>query len=181
MRKDVCVCVSSVLDYNTDFTWDAQTGHPVANAVSWQDLRTLPLLDEVPAWSLAGQCRRRLGYAPGPYSSALHLAWRMRRDPAVLAAARAGRLRVGLSAAWLLATQGKPSGHHMDYSLVQALGLYDFRARRYWDEWLHFLDVPRHALPQAVPTLLGGCRFLWLLWRWLFYVGSSGTSRRCTS
>jgi glycerol kinase len=138
---------------NTDFAWDAQTGHPVANAISWQDLRTLPMLAELSAWPLADQCRRRLGYAPGPYSSALHLAWRMRHDPMVIDAADAGRLRVGLSAAWLLTTMGKPSGHRMDYSLVQAMGLYDFRAQRHWDEWLSLLNVPRGALPVAVPTV----------------------------
>ena len=137
---------------NTDFVWDAHTGRPVANAISWQDLRTLPMLDELTAWSLSDQCRRRLGYAPGPYSSALHLAWRMRHDTKVIEAAQAGRLRVGLSAAWLLAAMGNPSGHQMDYSLVQAMGLYDFRAQRQWDEWLDFLNVPRDSLPGAVPT-----------------------------
>ncbi|MDH4135460.1 MAG: FGGY family carbohydrate kinase [Anaerolineae bacterium] len=138
---------------NTDFVWDAQTGHPVANAISWQDLRTLPILTELTAWPLADQCRRRLGYAPGPYSSALHLAWRMRHDSTVMDAAKAGRLRLGLSAAWLLTAMGNPSGHQMDYSLVQAMGLYDFRAQRYWDEWLDFLKVPRDSLPMAAPTI----------------------------
>ncbi len=138
---------------NTDFVWHSQTGQPIANAISWQDLRTLPMLDKLTAWPLADQCRRRLGYAPGPYSSALHLAWRMRHDSAVIEAAQAGRLHVGLSAAWLLAAMGNPSGHRMDYSLVQAMGLYDFRAQRYWDEWLDFLNVPREAVPEAVPTV----------------------------
>ena len=138
---------------NTDFAWDALTGRPLANAISWQDLRTLPMLDKVAAWPLAGEYRRRLGYAPGPYSSALHLAWRMQHESAVTDSARAGRLRLGLSAAWLLTAMGSPSGHRMDYSLVQAMGLYDFRARRYWDEWLDFLNVPRGPLPEAVPTI----------------------------
>jgi glycerol kinase len=138
---------------NTDFAWDARTGRPLANAISWQDLRTLPMVDKLAAWPLADQCRRRLGYAPGPYSSALHLAWRMQHEPAVVDSARAGRLRLGLSAAWLLTAMGNPGGHQMDYSLVQAMGLYDFRAQRFWDEWLNFLNVPRDALPAAVPTI----------------------------
>jgi len=138
---------------NTDFVWDAWTGRPLANAISWQDLRTQPILAEVAAWPLADQCRRRLGYAPGPYSSALHLAWRMRHESTVIDSARAGRLCVGLSAAWLLTALGNPAGHRMDYSLVQAIGLYDFRAQRYWEEWLDFLNVPRDPLPMAVPTV----------------------------
>lgn len=137
---------------NTDFVWDARTGRPLANAITWQDLRTAPLLTELVTEPLL-EHRRRLGYAPGPYSAALHLAWRMRHDPEVSEAARTGSLRVGLSAAWLLAALGQPAGHQMDYSLVQALGLYDFRAQGYWDEWLDLLRLPVGALPEAVPTL----------------------------
>jgi glycerol kinase len=40
----------------------------------------------------------------------------------------------------------------MDYSLVQAMGLYDFRAEHYWAEWLELLNIPPAPLPQAVPT-----------------------------
>ncbi len=138
---------------NTDFVWDARTGRPVANAITWQDLRTEPMLAELAAWPLADQRRRRLGYFPGTYSSALHLAWRMRHDPAVAEAACAGHLRVGFSAAWLLVALGQPAGHQMDYSLVQQMGLYDFRAERYWDEWLNVLGIPPASLPEVVPTV----------------------------
>jgi glycerol kinase len=60
---------------------------------------------------------------------------------------------LGLSASWLLQTLGRPTGHFLDTSLVQAMGFYDFRAQQYWDDWLDLLDVPPSALPVAVPTL----------------------------
>jgi glycerol kinase len=41
----------------------------------------------------------------------------------------------------------------MDYSLVQAMGLYDFRSRQYWDEWLEYLGIPRELLPAPCPTI----------------------------
>ena len=71
----------------------------------------------------------------------------------VIAAAREGRLRLGLSAAWLLTALGRPNGHRMDASLVQAMGLYDFRAAEYWEEWVDRLGVPRTALPEVAPTI----------------------------
>ncbi len=138
---------------NTDFVWDARTGRPLANAITWQDLRTTPMLAEFAAWPLADQRRRRLGYFPGPYSSAMHIAWRMRHQPAVAEAARAGYLRLGFSATWLLVALGRPAGHQMDYTLVQAMGLYDFRAQRYWDEWLSVLGIPPDPLPAVKPTV----------------------------
>ncbi len=138
---------------NTDFAWDAETGRPLTNAITWQDLRTLPLLDELNTWAHAAEARYRLGYAPGPYMTGLHLAWRMRHDAAIQSAALDGSLRLGLSAAWLMTALGRPSSHCMDTSLVQAMGLYDFRAGDYWTEWLDWLGVPRAALPSAVPTI----------------------------
>lgn len=138
---------------NTDFAWDAVTGQPLANAITWQDMRTLPMVAELDGWEWAGQRRRRLGYFPGPYCSALHLAWRMRHSPELRPAAQAGRLRFGLSAAWLLTALGRPAAHQLDYSLVQAMGVYDFRQRRHWPEWLERLEIPLSALPTAAPTV----------------------------
>lgn len=152
-RPDEIAACGIACQRNTDFIWNVRTRRPVANAVTWQDLRTMPLLTELAAWPQAGLRRRRLGYFPGPYSSSLHLAWRMRYDPVVAAAVRNHQTRIGFSAAWLLAAMGQPSGHAMDYSLVQATGLYDFRAEHYWNEWLDLLGIPESPLPQAVPTM----------------------------
>ncbi|MCG3208128.1 MAG: Glycerol kinase [Anaerolineae bacterium] len=138
---------------NTDFVWDARTGRPLANAITWQDLRTAPLLAELEQWEHAAERRRRLGYFPGTWSSANHLAWRMRHQPAVIEAARAGTLRIGFSANWLLESLGRPAGHMLDFGLVQQMGLFDFRAERYWSDWLAVLGVPLEPLPVPVPTV----------------------------
>ncbi len=138
---------------NTDFVWDAVTGRPLAKAITWQDLRTTALVEEMSDWPRAGEWRHRLGYFPGPYSSAMHLAWRMRHQPAVAEAARTGRLRIGFSANWLLTNLGRPAGHYLDYGLVQQMGLFDFRRGQYWREWMEALAVPPNALPWPVPTV----------------------------
>ncbi|MFN8483447.1 MAG: FGGY family carbohydrate kinase [Anaerolineae bacterium] len=138
---------------NTDFAWDAPTGWPVGHAITWQDLRTVELVEELSAWPEAADWRERLGYFPGPWSSAMHLAWRMRHDREFAEAAHAGTLRVGPSAEWLLVALGAAHDHAADLSLVQQMGMYDFRAHRYWDEWLARLGVPRAILPDAAPTV----------------------------
>jgi glycerol kinase len=150
--RDLAACgLASQRD--TDFVWDARTGRPLANAITWQDLRTQPLEDGLRDWPRAHEARTRLGYWPGPYSAALHLKWRLAHQPEVVQAAREGRLRVGLSALWLINDLGRPNGHLTDVSLAQSMCLYDFRARTYWEEWLDYLGVPSDALPEVRPTV----------------------------
>jgi glycerol kinase len=138
---------------NTEFAWQKGTKKPIGNAISWQDLRTIPMLGEVDAWADRSQYLRRLGFYPGPYSSALHLAWRMRHDPDFGRAVQSGDVEIGFSAEWMLNCLGKKNGHEMDTSLVQATGLFDFRQGGYWDEWLDYLGIPAAILPCPRPTI----------------------------
>ena len=138
---------------NTEFAWDKRDGRPLSNAITWQDLRSIPILQELENWPLYPEARQRLGYPPGAYMSAVHLAWRMRHQREVRAASESGYLQLGLSAAWLLQVLGKPVAHQMDTSLVQAMGLYDFRAKEYWQEWIDWVGVANSALPAPMPTL----------------------------
>lgn len=138
---------------NTEFAWDKRDGRALNHAITWQDLRTIPILEELEQWPHIAEARSRLGYPPGTYMTAVHLAWRLRHQAEIREAAAAGTLRLGLSAAWLLTAMGRPSGHAMDSSLVQAMGLYDFRAQQYWAEWLDWVGIDEAALPQALPTI----------------------------
>ena len=137
----------------SDFIWDARTGKPIANAITWQDLRTLPLIEELDRWEHAGERRYRLGYFPGPWCASMHLGWRARHQPEFQAAQHSEHLRIGMSASWLITALGKPSAHVHDYSLVQKTGLWDFRRGCYWDEWIDRLGLQPIGLPQPAPTL----------------------------
>jgi len=153
IRPDEIAACGITSQRNTEFVWDRRDGRSLAHAITWQDLRVQPLLDDLKRWPLAAEATYRLGYPPGPYMAALHLAWRLKHQTAVREAARDHNLQVGLSAAWLIRALGRPSAHLMDASLVQATGLYDFRQQAYWAEWLDWLGVPADALPTAVPTI----------------------------
>jgi glycerol kinase len=138
---------------DTVFAWDSETGQPIGNAITWQDLRTVPLVAEVDEWPQAPERRERLGQFPGAYCAAMHLAWRMRHDPAFRAAADQGRLRCSLAAGWLMQALGRLHDHALDYSLMQGMTVFDFRRKQLWDEWIDYLNLPRAALPHPVPTL----------------------------
>ena len=138
---------------DSDFVWHAETGQPLGNAITWQDLRTTALVAELDRWPLAGERRRRLGYFPGPWCAALHLSWRLQHQPGFAAAMALGRLRVGMAAGWLLASMGQPSAHVHDYSLLQKTGLWDIREQRFWQPWVERLGLSTSGLPTPVPTL----------------------------
>lgn len=138
---------------DTVFAWDRETGRPIGNAITWQDLRTLPLVAEADAWERADERRWRLGQYPGAYCSAMHIAWRMRHDDEFRAAAAQERLQLSLSAGWLVQALGLAHDHALDYSLMQGMTVLDFRRKRLWDEWVDYLAIPRAALPRPVPTL----------------------------
>jgi glycerol kinase len=149
--RDIVACgITSQRD--TVFAWDTLSGDAIGNAITWQDLRTQPLVAETDGWALAHERRARLGQFPGAYSSAMHMAWRMRHDAAFRRAADEERLRVSLAAGWLVAALGRPAEHALDYSLLQGMTVFDVRKRRLWDEWLAYLNIPRAALPVARPT-----------------------------
>lgn len=150
-RDIIAVGIASQRD--TDFVWDCRSGRPLGNAITWQDMRTAPLVAELDEWEFAGERRHRLGYFPGPWCGALHLAWRMQHQPEFKAAMDGGYARVGMAAGWLLATLGTPAGHLHDLSLVQKTGLWDFRSGRYWTEWIERLGLSEVGLPRPVPTL----------------------------
>jgi glycerol kinase len=152
-RPDEIAACGITSQRNTEFAWDKRDGRALNNAITWQDLRTIPILEELQSWPLISEARSRLGYPPGTYMTAVHLAWRLRHQKEIREAAKSGNLRLGLSAAWLLTALGRPSGHCMDSSLVQAMGLYDFRAHQYWAEWLNWVGIGEEPLPQAVPTI----------------------------
>lgn len=137
----------------TDFIWDARTGQPIVNAITWQDLRTLPLIEELDQWEHAHERRYRLGYFPGPWCASMHLAWRARHQSEFQAALRSDHIRIGMSASWLITALGCPSRHIHDYSLTQKTGLWDFRHSAYWAEWIDRLQLSPIGLPDPAPTL----------------------------
>jgi glycerol kinase len=149
------VAVGIASQRGTDFVWDARTRQPIVNAITWQDLRTLPLIEELDQWEHAPERRYRLGYFPGPWCASMHLAWRARHQPEFQAALRHDHLRIGMSASWLITALGRPSQHVHDYSLTQKTGLWDFRHGTYWAEWIDRLQLSpiARSVPQPRPTL----------------------------
>ncbi len=135
----------------TSMIWDAETGKPVHNAITWQDTRMSDACEAVNRSALfkllhmaggayqriallsEGLRRNALGkllitaahFTVTPAQSSAHARWVLDNVPGAAEKARAGRLLLGTVDTWLVwnYTQGKV--HATDFSNVSATGMYD--------------------------------------------------------
>lgn len=125
--------------------WDAMTGEALSPVIVWQDARTRdPLAALGP--DAEARSRKLCGLPLDPYFSASKLAWLLRELPAVSAAHKARRLRLGTTDAFFL---DRLSGvFATDVATASRTGLLDLKTLQ-WSEALCTLHgVPVACLPE---------------------------------
>jgi glycerol kinase len=126
----------------TALAWDARDARALAPALGWQDRR---------AEEIAPLLRAR-GLPPLVQPSAMKFAWWLEREPAVRAAARAGRLRLGTPDVWLARRLSGEPLHVTDPGQASCTALYDL-ARGDWSRaMLERLELDSEMLPELAPT-----------------------------
>ncbi|HLH63247.1 MAG TPA: glycerol kinase GlpK [Ktedonobacteraceae bacterium] len=130
--------------------WDACTGQPLYNAISWQDRRTGEFCDQL-AHSVAGRLiSERTGLPIDPYFSATKLRWLLDNVPEARSLASKGELLAGTTDSWLL---WNLSGEHLtDDTTASRTMLYNPRIRDWDQDILDVLDIPRSILPAIRPS-----------------------------
>ncbi len=138
--------------------WDARTGQPLYNAISWQDRRTDEFCDQL-VHSDAGQLiSERTGLPIDPYFSATKLRWLLDNVPDARSLASKGELLAGTTDSWLL---WNLTGEHLtDDTTASRTMLYNPRIRDWDQDILDVLDIPRTILPAIRPScsLFGSIR-----------------------
>lgn len=79
----------------TTVVWDRHTGHPVHNAIVWQDRRTAGRCDELKAKGLTDHVRRTTGLVVDAYFSGTKIGWILDAVPVARERAVAGDLLFG--------------------------------------------------------------------------------------
>lgn len=135
----------------TSMIWDAETGEPVYNAITWQDTRMSDACERInrsPLFKvlhlLGGVYQRIAPLSEGlrrnpvgkmlitaahftvtPAQSSAHARWVLDNVPGAEEKAAAGRLLMGTVDTWIVWNYTKGSVHATDYSNVSATGMYD--------------------------------------------------------
>ena len=85
----------------TTVIWD-RSGHPIANAIVWQDRRTAPMCEEMREKGFEPLFRERTGLLLDPYFSGTKVKWLLDNVEGARARAEAGDLMFGTVDSWLL-------------------------------------------------------------------------------
>jgi len=131
--------------------WDRRSGEPLTPVLSWQDTRSVELLDRVAVdvetvAAITGLCR-------SPHYGASKLAWCREEVPAVQAALRRGQLAWGPLASFLLfhLLDGRP--YKVSASIAQRTMLYDLAEGRWSAPLLQAFAIEQATLPECVSDL----------------------------
>jgi glycerol kinase len=132
----------------TTVVWDRATGRPRHRAIVWQDRRTADRCGELEAAGHLDLVRRTTGLVLDPYFSGTKLEWLL--GPGGVEAD--ADLAFGTVDSWLLWKLTGGAVHATEPSNASRTLLYDITARRWSDELLDLLGIPRSCLPEVLPT-----------------------------
>ncbi|CAN0623337.1 glycerol kinase [Burkholderia multivorans] len=133
----------------TTIVWDRETGHPVYNAIVWQDRRTADFCDTLKAQGLEATVRAKTGLPIDAYFSATKICWILDNVPGARDMARAGKLAFGTVDSWLVWNFTKHAMHVTDVTNASRTMLFNIHTRQWDDELLALFDIPRNMLPEV--------------------------------
>ncbi|WP_250512215.1 glycerol kinase GlpK [Caballeronia sp. INDeC2] len=133
----------------TTIVWDRQTGKPIYNAIVWQDRRTAGFCDELKSRGLEAMVRAKTGLPIDAYFSATKIRWILDNIEGARDKAKQGRLAFGTVDSWLVWNFTRQSLHITDVTNASRTMLFNIHERRWDDELLDALDIPRSMLPEV--------------------------------
>lgn len=132
----------------TVIAFDGATGEPVCPAISWQDRRTIGIIEQWRADGIETEVARRTGLRLDPYFSASKLHWILDNVPEAKGLLRDGRLKMATSDAWLLWQLG--TRFVTDVSTASRTMLMNLESLGWDERLLDATGVPRECLPEIV-------------------------------
>jgi glycerol kinase len=136
----------------TVVAWDKGTGKPLARAIVWQDRRTAAFCQALRKKGVEGAVRRKTGLVLDPYFSGSKMRWLLKNDPAVKAAAAAGRLAFGTIDSWLIYKLTGGKRHVTETSNASRTLLMDLKTLAWDKDLLKLFGVPAAALPEILAS-----------------------------
>ena len=133
----------------TTIVWDRETGHPIYNAIVWQDRRTADFCDQLKEQGLEEKVRAKTGLPIDSYFSATKIRWILDNVEGAREKAKQGRLAFGTVDSWLVWNFTRRGLHVTDVTNASRTMLFNIHTLKWDDELLDALDIPRSMLPEV--------------------------------
>ncbi|UER67431.1 glycerol kinase GlpK [Borrelia sp. BU AG58] len=131
----------------TTIIWDRSTGHPIYNAIVWQDRRTASICDKLRAEGKDKIILKKTGLVLDAYFSGTKIKWILDNVAGARERAEKGELCFGTIDTWLIWNLTKGKAHITDYSNASRTLLLDIKTLEWDEEILQMLDIPKAILP----------------------------------
>lgn len=129
--------------------WDRETGAPVANAIVWQDRRTVEYCESLTTEGFAEEIQAITGLVIDAYFSGTKIRWLLENVPGLRERAEAGELAFGTIDSWLIWNLTGGQYHLTDVTNASRTLLFDIHKLDWSERMLEILDVPRPLLPDV--------------------------------
>lgn len=159
-RPTDIVAIGITNQRETALLWDRDTGKALNNAVVWQCRRTTNFCQGLRKRGHEALVKAKTGLVLDPYFSASKFRWLLRETPGISRKLQSGKVAAGTIDSYLLWRLTAGAVHSTDVSNASRTSLMDVKTLGWCDELLKLFDVPRHILPEIVPssTVLGRTR-----------------------
>lgn len=136
----------------TTVVWDRATGHPIYNAIVWQDHRTADFIVDLKKQGLEPLFQKKTGLVLDAYFSGTKLKWILDHVPGARKKAEAGELAFGTIDTWLIWNLTNRREHVTDESNASRTLLFNIHTGEWDEELLKILDIPKNMLPRVVDS-----------------------------
>ncbi|WP_025406349.1 glycerol kinase GlpK [Borrelia hermsii] len=132
----------------TTIIWDRNTGHPIYNAIVWQDRRTAQLCDELKSKGKDKIFLQKTGLVLDAYFSGTKIKWILDNVAGARKRAEKGELCFGTIDTWIVWNLTKGKIHITDYSNASRTLLLNIKSLEWDCDLLQILDIPKSLLPE---------------------------------
>jgi len=133
----------------TTVVWNRKSGHPVHNAIVWQDRRTADICARLRTKGHEAQFHEKTGLYLDPYFSGTKIKWILDHVEGAREQAERGELAFGTIDSWLLWKLTKGKQHITDATNASRTLLFNIHRLEWDDELLDILDIPKSMLPEV--------------------------------
>ena len=133
----------------TTIVWDKETGHPVYNAIVWQDRRTAEQCDLLKEKKLDTIIREKTGLVLDAYFSATKIQWILNNVAGAKEKAQQGKLAFGTIDSWLIWNLTEGGLHITDVSNASRTMLFNINTLSWDKELLELFEIPDSMLPEV--------------------------------